>query len=460
MQTVQSTMPPPGRLVNLPPNTPEAVRKPVILCVDDEPNILSSLRRLFRGYQVLIAESGQAGLEILATQPVDLVISDMRMPEMNGVQFLEAVRSHWPETVRLLLTGYADVQSIMDAINRGEIYRYIAKPWDDNDMLLIVRHALERQFLAQEKQRLEALTLAQNDALKALNLELEERVRQRTDELKRAHDGLLKFNSKLKANFLESIKVFSNLIEMRGGNLAGHSLRVADLARKLAERMALEPAEAHDIFVAGLLHNIGKIGLSDELLALPLTLMSGEQLGMYRKHPVRGEQLLMPLADLRGAAALVRSYQERFDGGGYPDGLAGLAIPLGSRILALASDYDNLQIGIFMQRKLRPDEACAAILHGRGSRYDPALVDAFMHLTGAAASTAANSATPTHAVRPVLAISAAQLLPGMTLARDLVTADGALLLSAEHAIDARLIRQIVDFEKTLATPLAAHVYQE
>jgi len=146
-----------------------------VLCVDDEPNILSSLRRLFRpaGYRVLLAESGALGLAVLEKEQVDLVISDMRMPEMNGAQFLGQVRSRWPDTMRLLLTGYSDIQSIQDAINCGEIYRYITKPWDDNDIVLLVRHALERRALEQDKLRLEALTLRQNEQLKSLNHNLE-----------------------------------------------------------------------------------------------------------------------------------------------------------------------------------------------------------------------------------------------------------------------------------------------
>ncbi|MES2115687.1 MAG: response regulator, partial [Pseudomonadota bacterium] len=104
-----------------------------VLFVDDEPNILSALRRLFRprGYRVLTAESGAEGLEVLEREPVDLVISDMRMPEMDGARFLAQVRQRWPGVLRLLLTGYSDIQSIQDAINCGEIYRYITKPWDD-----------------------------------------------------------------------------------------------------------------------------------------------------------------------------------------------------------------------------------------------------------------------------------------------------------------------------------------
>ena len=434
---------------------------PVILCVDDEANILSSLRRLFRGrgYQVVTATSGQAGLEILRQQPVDLVISDMRMPEMNGAQFLEAVRADWPQTIRLLLTGYADISSILDAINRGEIYRYITKPWDDNDILLIVRHALERSRLEQEKQRLEALTARQNDELKALNAGLEEKVRLRTAELHKAHDGLLKFNGRLKANFLVSIKVFSNLIEMRGGNLAGHSARVADLARRLALQLGLDEREREDVFVAAMLHSIGKITLPDDLLQLPETAMTGAQLGLYRKHPLRGAQLLMPLDDLRGAAAMVRAYRERFDGAGYPDHLAGLAIPLGARILALASDYEGLQGGMLMQRRLRPDEARAAILQGRGKRYDPVVTDAFIAMLDGATAGRINPSADAPA--PALAtVSTAALQPGAVLACDLVTADGSLLLSADHVLDARLIRQIIDFESTQSGPLSVTIYQE
>lgn len=424
-----------------------------ILCVDDEPNILSSLRRLFRvqGYQVLTAESGMEGLKILETEAVDLVISDMRMPEMDGARFLEHVRQRWPATLRLLLTGYADVQSILDAINRGEIYRYITKPWDDNDILLIVRHALERKALEQERQRLEALTQAQNEELTLLNAGLEAKVEKRTAELKQAHDELVGFNEKLKNNFLTSIKVFSNLIEMRGGNLAGHSRRVADLARRIATRMELDSREIQEIFIAGLLHNIGKIGFPDELLALPVSLMNGEHLSVYRKYPVQGEQLLMPLEDLRAAAKLVRSHQERFDGDGFPDHLSGFNIAVGARILGLASDYDNLQIGTFAQRRLRPDEAGALIIQGRGKRYDPSVVQAFEEIISGK-----TMREPVHE-EP---LTPAQLRPGMITARDLVARDGFLLLSADHALTDRLIQQLVDFEMTSRTPLTVYVRME
>jgi response regulator RpfG family c-di-GMP phosphodiesterase len=422
---------------------------PRILCVDDEPNILASLRRLFRaqGYHVITAESGKEGLAKLEAESVDIVISDMRMPEMDGARFLERVREARPDTLRLLLTGYADIQSILDAINRGEIYRYITKPWDDNDILLIVRHAIERKALEQEKLRLEALTQRQNEELKELNAGLEATVQERTAALKRAHDSLLATNDKLKASFLTSIKVFSGMTEMRSKNLAGHTRRVADMARRIAVRMQLETHEIQDVFVAGLLHNIGMIGFSDEMLNMPVSMMKGEMLGLYRKHPQSGEQLLTALDDLRGAAKILRSQMERFDGEGFPDHLAGLAIPIGARILALASDFDNLQIGTLTQRRLRPDEAVALILQNSGKRYDPQVVKAFAEIIHGGLDETARE----------MQLTAGELQSGMVLSRDLFTNDGLLLLPADHVLDHRLIQQIMSYDVADEGRLKIHV---
>ena len=424
-----------------------------ILCVDDEPNILSSLRRLLRGqgYTVFLAESGNDGLALLEAETIDLVISDMRMPEMDGAHFLERVRTKWPDTIRMLLTGYADIQSILDAINRGEIYRYITKPWNDSDILLIVRHALERKELEREKQRLEEITKRQNEELRELNASLESKVQARTQELKSALDSLLGANEKLKNNFLTSIKIFSSLIEMRDNTMAGHSRRVADLARRIAGKMGLSARENQEIFVAGLLHNIGKIAFSDDLLIMPVTAMNAENLSQYRKHPIRGEQLLMPLDDLRETAKIVRSQQERFDGEGFPDHLSGFNIPTGARILALASDYFNLQIGTLMQRKLRPEEAHVVIMQNSGKRYDPLVAKAFdelLHGTAPSGRDGDAGKAGENAV-PEKIIGTDDLRPGMVIARDLITREGILLLSAEHAVDEKMIRQIREFEAAL-----------
>jgi response regulator RpfG family c-di-GMP phosphodiesterase len=417
-----------------------------VLCVDDEKNILAALRRLFRahGYEVLTEESARAGLALLESRAADVVISDMRMPEMDGVEFLEQVRLRSPASMRLLLTGNADVRLILDAVNRGEIYRYITKPWDDHEMLLVVRHALERKAMVEEQQRLEALTQHQNEQLRELNQGLEAKVAARTAELEASND-------KLKRNFLTSIQVFSSIIELRGANLSGHSRRVADLARRLARRLDVDARETQQIFIAGLLHNIGKVGFSDAMLEMPVSRMNGDLLGLYRRYPERGEQLLMPLEELREAAALVRSHQERFDGEGFPDRLAGLDIPLGARILALASDFDNLQIGVLAERDLRPDQAAKLVIDSRGKRYDPTVVAAFEELV--------SGRVPVEPTND-RALRVHELRPGMRTARDLVRSDGSLLLSADHVLTERMVRQLSDFEKLSGTAFTVYVKLE
>lgn len=406
----------------------DAVAEPAtLLFVDDESSILSSLRRLFRphGYRILLAGSGAEGLEQLEHEAVDVVISDMRMPGMDGAEFLSRVRERWPEVSRLLLTGFADMSSTIAAINEGGIQRYIAKPWNDNDILLIVRDAIERRRLERENERLQQVTVRQNEELRDLNAGLERRVAERTMEIQAA-------NAKLRHNFLTSIKVFSGLMELRGGGVGGHSRNVADLARRIAIQMELPASAQQDVFIAGLLHDIGKIGLSDAILGRPVSQLAGEELARYRRHALVGEGALMPLDELRPVAALIRAHHERWDGQGFPDRLAGEAIPLGARILAVASDFDSMRSGALDDHRLSDGEAKNLLLQNRGKRYDGRVVDALLELIG----------QPPAASGPELRVSVHALAPGMVLTRDLVGRDGTLLLASEFMLDETVIRQI------------------
>ncbi|HEY0268630.1 MAG TPA: HD domain-containing phosphohydrolase [Methyloradius sp.] len=421
-----------------------------VLFVDDEPNILSALKRLFRplGYQIFTAESGAAGLEIIAQHKVDLVMSDMRMPEMNGAQFLEKVRIASPDSIRILLTGFADISSTVDAINKGQIYRYISKPWEDNDIIISVRHALEQKQLALEKVRLEALTKKQNEELKDLNANLESKVRARTEEVRQTMGFLEVAHEKLKKSFFTSIHIFSNLMELRESSMAGHSRRVADLARKLALRIGMTEVEAQEVMIAGLLHDIGKIGFPDYLLNKPFSALSNEERETVTKHPVVGQNALMSLEQLSGSATLIRSHHERFDGLGYPDGLAGLAIPLGARVLMVANDYESAQLGHLMANRLNTQDAQSFIQQGRGKRYDPQVVDAFVELM---------KAQDEQVTEKELAVGSGQLKSGMILARDLVAKDGWLLLAKDYQMTDVLIEQLKKYEKSDGHTLTIYV---
>ena len=425
-----------------------------MLFVDDESNILASLKRLFRplGYRIFTAESGVQGLEIMAREPVDLVISDMRMPEMNGAQFLEKVRGGWPDTVRILLTGYAEIDATIDAINKGQIYRYISKPWEENDITLIVKHALQQKLLEREKQRLEELTRKQNEELQELNASLEDRVMARTEEVRQTMGFLDVAHEKLKKSFITSIQVFSNLIEMRSVTMIGHSRRVAELARSIAQRMGMSDAEAQDVFVAGLLLDIGKIGLPDRLLEKPFNSLTGEERSQVAKYPVKGQMALMALEQLKSAAQLIRSHRERFDGMGYPDRQVGFGIPLGARILALANDYDAAVTGTAFAKPLKRAEALLFIQDGKGKRYDPAIVDNFINMMGKG-----ESIGMTHDPRVEMPLRSGQLKPDMVLSRDLVTATGEMLLSKGYTLNEQLIEQIRGFERVDGNLLTIYV---
>lgn len=415
---------------------------PTILCVDDEPNILSALRRLFRpcGYKVLTAEGGDAALALLAQEPVDLIISDMRMPHMDGAQLLEQVCARWPHITRLLLTGYADVSSTIAAINLGKIHRYIAKPWNDEEMLMIVRDAFERRALEQAKTRLEALAHAQNEELKALNASLEDKVLARTTELATAHD-------RIKKNYLTSIKAFSNLLEQRGGQMVGHARRVADVARRTAVGMGMDEQATRDVFIAALLHDIGQIGLSDTILAKSVPRMTPEELHLYQLHPVQGEQTLMVLDDMQGVAALIRHHHERVDGQGFPDGLSGDAIPLGARILAVAETFDDLQSGHLGSTGLNVDQARTLLKRGSGTQFDPEVLQAFLDQFPKAAPPPP----------PPLALKASHLKPGMVLARDFISDEGVVLLSMDVTLTADLIARIRILEGRLHRELVLSI---
>lgn len=434
----------------------DQVAPTTLLFVDDEPGILSALRRLFRphGYRILIAEGGEQGLALLAENTVDLVVSDMRMPVMDGAAFLKQVRARWPGITRILLTGYADITSTVSAINDGEIYRYIAKPWDDNEIVSIVREAIERRRLESENIRLTALAQAQNEELKSLNAGLEQKVASRTAEVEQVLAQVEKAHGELKKAFVTSVQVFSGLAELRsgpgGGRLAGHGRRVAELARGIATRMKLHDGEVQSVMLAALLHDIGKLGLPDELLDKAFNGLSPESRAQVMKHPVVGQNILMGIERFRDAALLVRHHHECYDGSGYPDHLAGVSIPQGARIIAVANDYDALQIGTLVQRSLKPDEAQTFLVANRGKRYDPAAVDALVQLLSEVKKPAFTE----------VPLRTMHLKPGMLITRDLIHRDGYMMLAKGSTLSAEIIGQLVKMEQAEQQQLTVYIRQE
>ena len=255
-------------------------------------------------------------------------------------------------------------------------------------------------------------------------------------------------HDKLKKSFITSIRVFSNLIEMREGGMAGHSRRVADIARAIAQRLGMSAAEVQDVFLAGLLHDVGKIGLPDRLLEKPFTSLTPDERSEVIKHPIKGQVALMALEQLQEATKFIRGHHERFDGLGYPDKLLGLEIPMGARILAVANDYDSVQFGNLLTRQLKQADAVAFIDEGRGRRYDVQVVDAFMEVIGK------GHAVPQPGTE--LSLRSGQIKPGMVLSRDLMSKAGDLLLAKDYMLDEQLIGQIMNYER-MGEPLTIYI---
>lgn len=424
-----------------------------LLLVDDEANILASLRRLFRplGYTIHLAESGVQGLEVLEREPIDLVISDMRMPVMDGATFLRQVADRWPSVVRILLTGYADLGSTIDAINNGRIYGYFSKPWEDNDIRLAVQRALEQKRLREERDRLLEITRQQNEQLSDLNANLEKKVVARTEELRQTNMFLELAYEQLQASYYEAIPVFASLAQLREGKTKGHGMRVAELARDIAVEMSLDEETVRDVYNAGLLHDIGKIAMPDALLNIAYANMSTTQRKIYEKHTVTGQAILMGLEPLQNTASLIRLHHETFDGKGYPDRLIGERIPIGARILSVANDYDSLRSGTLLGDDLSMLDAREFIHKRAGQRYDPDVVEIFLRVLE-------RRERGEGKVRELL-VKPSELVSGMVLSRDLLSREGVLLLSRGHRLTEALVNKIRTFEQQDEdTQFSIHIY--
>lgn len=324
--------------------TESACGELTVLLVDDEPNILQALQRLLRRetFRIVTATSGQDALGLLAQfSNVALILSDQRMPFMNGAELLRRSREFAPDSVRILLTGYSDLGEAVDAVNQGGISRYLNKPWDDTELLQVVRGAVESYSLQQENKRLQDLVKKQNEELQDWNKNLKDRVLQQTSAVRQKNEELQGSIRRQKEAYQSMISSLVSLVELRGSRTRMHAKNVADLSVLVATDMGLAKDQIETIRTAATLHDIGEIGISERIqLSNPESLNHDDFLE-YCQHPVRGQLLIDPIEELRPAGILIRHHHEKFDGSGFPDGLVGDAISLEARIIAYADLIDR-----------------------------------------------------------------------------------------------------------------------
>jgi putative nucleotidyltransferase with HDIG domain len=347
-----------------------------VLFVDDEVNILKSLVRLFRAdsVRVFTASSAAEALALLGSEPIQVVVSDQRMPGTTGAKLLAQVRERWPEIARILLTGYAEIQVAVEAINQGEIFRLLTKPWNDLELRATVRRALDDVAMRSEVRRLDQLTRAQNASLFEVNASLERKVAERTAELEAK-------NRELRTAYLSTVRALSEAVDAKDPYTRGHSERVGVYASRIAQELGCKRPFIERIYLAGLLHDIGKIGVPDAIIGKPDRLTSAEY-ELMKRHPEIGARILEPVAFLADIVPCVRHHHEWYDGSplGYPERLASSAIPYPSRIILVADTVEAMTSDRPYRRALPLEQVVDEIQRFRGTQFDPTAADAFLRI--------------------------------------------------------------------------------
>lgn len=325
-----------------------------ILVVDDEPYICEILSRVLgsEGYTCEVASNGEAALKLLENDTFHLMISDIMMPGLSGLDLLAIVRAVHPDVAVIMLTAVDDRKIAVEALEFGA-YGYLIKPFDKNDILINVTNALERRRLALLSKRYEQ--------------DLEDKVRERTREVKEREEEI----------------VFRLLSAMghRDDETGSHARRIGLYAATLAKEVGWKSEAVENIRLAASMHDLGKIGIPDRVLqkAGPLT---SDEFALMQGHSEIGARILggSDVPALKMAAEIALSHHEKWDGSGYPSGLAGLDIPESARIVAIVDAYDALVHNRVYRPALTEEKAVAILKDASGTHFDPGLLDRFLHL--------------------------------------------------------------------------------
>jgi response regulator RpfG family c-di-GMP phosphodiesterase len=324
---------------------------PEILVVDDEQSIREALRQYLThcGYTVTSCSDAESALEAFESCPSPIVLTDLMMPGLSGEELLREIKKRSPLTEVILMTGYGTIDSAVSAIKSGA-YDYIIKPFKMDALLLTLEKAT-------------------------------------------THRNLVRENRLLQENSLNVLRAMVNVIEQRDAYTAGHSKRVTEIAVATAEELSLPEEEREVISLAGPIHDLGKIGIEDNILRKPGRL-SKEEYDIIKSHPEKGKLIIEPLHFLRETIPIILHHHERHDGSGYPSGIAGEEIPLGARILSVADTFDAMTSSRAYRTARSSREAFDELTRCRGTQFDPEIVDLFLDMARSGTYDAAAQAPP------------------------------------------------------------------
>lgn len=425
----------------------EQETKYTVLAVDDEPSILSSLKRQLRKtpFELIIGNSGKEGLELLKQHEVQIVVSDMRMPEMSGAEFLTEVQKEYPDTVRMILTGYSDMDSTVDAINNGGVFSYISKPWNRDELLNQLTNAAKTHHQRKAKAAALNKVSAKHQALSKVTLKLQSKLKQTQEAVRH-----LKGQDTQETNYDMAIEVFANLIDLKIPGESGLNRDVSKLSELIARDLELSEEEIRNVRLAGILYNVGKIGIDNKILEQPYSQLSENDKLEFQKYPAIGEHALAALTPLGGAIEIIKNHRELIDGSGFPRRLAGKDLDLATRIVSTVVAFRELIAGRSHGMQFNEGQALNW-LHRHEDKYDPSTV-------GAIAEILENNAIEEQV--DVQEISMHALQPGMTLAQDIVTKSGILLLSDGQVLSNALLTKLISIEGQIENAVLIYFPQD
>jgi response regulator RpfG family c-di-GMP phosphodiesterase len=414
---------------------------PNILLVDDEPTVLALLRQTLereKKYEVVACSDPLKALALLSERDFAVIISDYKMPGMSGLDFLIESRQLLPHASRILITAVLSLPTIIEAINRGEIFRFIAKPWLREELLVTVSNAVHRHELVTSNDALQAETQLLNDELTKANESLAQQVR----DLEEQRCQLDKVNQTLSHRYENSLELTRRIMTAFDPILGGQTRALVEIADKMAESDRFTDNERRTLRTAAGLCDLGLIGVPREMLRAFRThpdRLSEQERSMLHNHPIYSQTLATLVDDSVDVGETIRSHHERFDGFGFPDGLTDKSIPWTARCLAVA-------VG-FVESGLDRKEAMDLVLSRSGSVYDPEAVRLFlkvMHLV--------------QLPRQVREVLLDELRPDMILASGIYSPHGLLLIGENQPLDGQMISKIRSHNQMLPISQRLLVY--
>ncbi len=323
-----------------------------ILVVDDELSIRRLLCRKLEklGYNCEAAATADEALKKLAEKPAALIILDINMPGMSGLELLAEIKNRYPDSAVIMATAVTKMDTAISCMKQGA-YDYLVKPFNLDQVTVSIDRALEKRSLEMEN--------------RGYQIHLEKKVKQQAD--------------KIRESFINSITALVYALEAKDKYTSGHSQRVAEISVSIAREMGLSQQDIHGIRLAGLIHDIGKIGVRAAILNKPDRLTDKEYESI-KAHPEVGEHILTPIVEDKQILSIVRHHHERYDGSGYPDRLCGEQIPLGARIMAVADSYDAITSERPYRNAMSRQIAMSIIKRSKGSQFDPRIADVFISI--------------------------------------------------------------------------------